>query len=354
MRRVKLAGGLIDVSELCLGSMTWGTQTPEDGAFRQIDMALEHGVDFIDTAHMYPVNPVKFETLGRTEEIIGNWCASSGRRNEVVIATKHLGEGSAAIPGGTPRITPETVPEAVEGSLKRLQTDVIDLYQLHWPNRGSYMFRKNWTYDPRSESREAVNGEIDDILGALAREVEKGRIRAFGLSNESAWGTAQWLAGAERTGGPRVATIQNEYSLLCRLFDTDWAELSVMEDVPLLAFSPLATGLLTGKYQDEAMPDDSRMAVAREKTGSTDLGGRVTPRVFDAVAAYLDIAMRHGLDPAQMALAWQLTRPFTCIPIFGATTMDQLEVALGAADVTLTDEVLDEIDTAHRAHPMPY
>ena len=303
---------------------------------------------------MYPVNPVAFETLGRTEEIIGNWCAATGRRSEVVIATKHLGEGSAAMPGGTPRITPETVPVAIEGSLKRMQTDVIDLYQLHWPNRGSYMFRKNWTYDPHSESRAAVNGEIDDILGALQREVEKGRIRAFGLSNESAWGTSQWLAGAARTGGPRVATIQNEYSLLCRLFDTDWAELSVMEDVPLLAFSPLATGLLTGKYQGGAMPYGSRMAVAKATGGTTDLGGRVTARVFDAVAAYLEIAARHGVDPAQMALAWQLTRPFTTIPIFGATTLEQLEIALGAAEVTLSDEVLDEIDAAHRAHPMPY
>lgn len=354
MRRIKLAGGAFDVSELCLGSMTWGAQNSAAEGFAQIDAALDAGVDFIDTAHMYPVNPMRYETLGRTEEIIGEWCARSGRRSDVVIATKHLGEGSGVVPGGTPPITAETVPQAVEGSLRRLQSDVIDLYQLHWPNRGSYMFRRNWTYDPSGGDRAATLAHMEDVLGALQREVEKGRIRAFGLSNESAWGTAGWLAMAERTGGPRVASVQNEYSLLCRLFDTDMAELSVMEDVPLLAFSPLATGLLSGKYQDGAVPQGSRLAVARATGGSSDLGGRVTARVFPAVEAYLQVARDFGLDPVQMALAWHRTRPFTSIPIFGATTLGQLALALGSAEVTLSDEVLAAIDAAHRAHPMPF
>ncbi|UYV36280.1 aldo/keto reductase [Rhodobacteraceae bacterium D3-12] len=347
MQRVKLGQTGIEVSALCLGSMTWGTQNTQAEGHAQIDRALERGVDFIDTAEMYPVNPVSAETLGRTEEIIGEWFAKTGRRDDVVLATKHLGEGSDVKEGGTPPISPETIAASVERSLTRLKTDVIDLYQFHWPNRGSYMFRRNWTFDPSDQDRAATLRHMEEALGALQREVEKGRIRAFGLSNESAWGTAQWLAASERVGGPRVAAIQNEYSLLCRLFDTDLAELSHNEEVTLLAFSPLAAGLLTGKYQGGAVPDGSRKSLV------PNLGGRVTERVFGAVGAYLEIAKRHGLDPAQMALAWTLTRPFPTIPIFGATTMEQLELALGASELTLSEDVLDEIDAAHRAHPMP-
>lgn len=337
----------IMVSELCLGTMTFGTQTPAGEAHAQIDMALDWGVNFLDTAEMYPVNPVSPETQGRSEEIIGDWFARSGRRGDVILATKHSGEGLAHIRNGAP-ISSRTIPDTVEGSLRRLRTDCIDLYQFHWPNRGSYMFRQNWSYDPSQQNRNETLGHIEDALGALSREVEKGTIRAFGVSNESAWGTAQWLAGAARGLGPRVASIQNEYSLLCRMYDTDLAELSVNEDVGLLAFSPLAAGLLSGKYQNGAVPQGSRMSLVPE------LGGRRTARMFDAVAAYLAIAARHGLDPVQMALAWTLTRPFMCSSIFGATHIDQLEHALKSAEVTLSAEVLREIDEAHRAHPMPY
>lgn len=337
----------IEVSALCLGSMTWGTQNTEAEGHAQIDRALDAGINFIDTAEMYPVNPIRAETAGRSEEIIGSWGARTGRRSDVVLATKISGAGQSAVRDGAP-ISSGAIAEAVEQSLRRLRTDYIDLYQLHWPNRGSYMFRQNWTYDPSGQDRAATIAHMEDVLGALSREVEKGRIRAFGLSNESAWGTAQWIAAAERVGGPRVASIQNEYSLLCRLYDTDLAELSVNEDVGLLAFSPLATGLLTGKYQNGAVPQGSRMTL------NPELGGRNTPRVYPAVDAYLGIAARHGLDPAQMALAWCLTRPFMASAIFGATRMEQLDTALGASDLTLGDEILAEIDAAHRVHPMPY
>ena len=335
------------VSELCLGSMTWGTQnTPAEG-HAQIDRALERGVNFIDTAEMYPVNPVSKETVGRTEDIIGQWFASSGRRDQVILATKHSGEGLGYVRDGAP-ISSKTIPDTIAGSLKRLNTDYIDLYQFHWPNRGSYMFRKNWTYDPSGQNKADTLAHMEDALGALQREVEKGTIRAFGLSNESAWGTAQWLRLSEDKGLPRVASIQNEYSLLCRMYDTDLAELSVNEDVGLLAFSPLAAGLLSGKYQNGAVPDGSRMSL------NGDLGGRKTDRAFAAVDLYLGIAQKHGLDPVQMALAWCATRPFMGSVIFGATTMDQLDLALGAADVTLDKEVLAEIDAAQRQCPMPY
>ena len=338
----------MEVSVLCLGSMLWGTKNSEAEGHAQIDHAIERGVNFIDTAEMYPVNPVSAETVGGSEEVIGTWLAANpAKREGLIIATKHSGEGLRHVRDGAP-ITAETIPGAVEGSLRRLQTDVIDLYQFHWPNRGSYMFRQNWAFDPSGQNRAETLAHMEEALDAMQREVEKGRIRAFGLSNESAWGTAQWLAVAGQRDWPRVASIQNEYSLLCRLYDTDLAELSVNEDVGLLAYSPLAAGLLTGKYQGGAVPEGSRMTV------NADLGGRKTERAFAAVNAYLEIAARHGLDPTQMALAWCLTRPFMCSVIFGASTMPQLELALGAADLDLSDAVLEEITAAHMAHPMPF
>ncbi|MGR3804883.1 aldo/keto reductase [Marinibacterium profundimaris] len=334
------------VSELCLGTMTFGNQTTEAEGHRQMDAALAAGINFVDTAEMYPVNPVRAETIGRTEEVLGTWhAANPGRRGDYILATKISGEGSLARNGEA--ITSTSIRPTLEASLKRLQTDYVDLYQFHWPNRGSYMFRKNWTYQPTARA-EAVRQDMEDCLGALQAEVDRGTIRAFGLSNESAWGTAQWLRLAEAGKGPRVASIQNEYSLLCRLYDTDLAELSVAEDVGLLAFSPLAAGLLTGKYQGGAVPEGSRMSL------SPELGGRLTDRVLPATQAYLDIAQRHGLDPVHMALAWCRTRPFMASAIFGATTYQQLDVALGSVEVTLSDEVLDEITAAHKAHPMPY
>lgn len=347
MRKTKLGRTGMEVSVLCLGSMTWGSQNSSDEGHDQIDMALDHGVNFIDTAEMYPVNPIAAETVGRTEEIIGDWFEKSGRRDEVILATKHPGAGFSHAHGGAP-ITGQTIPDRIEGSLKRLKTDVIDLYQFHWPNRGSYMFRQNWRFDPSDQNREDTIAHMEEAVDALQRQVDKGNIRAFGLSNESAWGTAQWLRIAQERGGPRVASVQNEYSLLCRLYDTDMAELSVNEDVGLLAFSPLAAGLLTGKYQGGQVPDGSRMAL------NGDLGGRITDRVFPAVGAYVTVAEKHGLDPVQMALAWCLTRPFMCSAIFGATSLPQLERALGSAHLALSDEIIDEIEAAHKAHPMPY
>lgn len=347
MKMNRLGRTDIEVSELCLGSMTWGTQNTLQDGHDQIDRALDGGINFVDTAEMYPVNPLGAETQGRTEEIIGEWFARDGRRKDVILATKHSGKGVKYVRGGA-EISAKSIPETIEGNLRRLKTDYIDLYQFHWPNRGSYMFRQNWTYDPSSQNRAETLAHMEETLEALQTEVKRGTIRAFGLSNESAWGTTQWVNAAERTGGPRVATIQNEYSLLCRLYDTDLAEVSANEDVGLLSFSPLATGLLTGKYQNGQVPEGSRMTL------SPELGGRISERVYDAVDAYLAIAKKHDLDPVHMSLAWCMTRPFMTSVIFGATTVGQLDQALGYADVTLSAEVLSEIDQAHRMHPMPY
>lgn len=346
MKTLPLGKTGLTVSELCLGTMTWGTQNTEGEGHAQADMALEAGVTFWDTAEMYPVNPVRAETVGRTEEIIGSWLAARGGRDRIVLATKVAGKGQVIRPGEP--ITGATMRVAVEASLKRLRTDYIDLYQLHWPNRGSYHFRQAWRYAPAGIDRAAETDSMADILTTAQALLAEGKIRAIGLSNESVWGAARWLHLAEVLGLPRMATVQNEHSLLCRQFDTDWAELSVIEDMPLLAFSPLATGLLSGKYAGDVIPEGSRRSL------NPDLSGRITARVFPAVAAYLGVAARHGLDPCQMAIAFCRARPFTTIPIIGATTLDQLRTNIGAAGITLSSEVLADIAETHRAHPRPY
>jgi aryl-alcohol dehydrogenase-like predicted oxidoreductase len=346
MKTLSLGKTGLTVSELCLGTMTWGTQNTESEGHAQGDMALDAGVTFWDTAEMYPVNPVRAETVGRTEEIIGTWLAARGGRDRLVIATKVAGKGQIIRPGQP--IRGAILRTAVEASLKRLQTDYIDLYQLHWPNRGSYHFRQAWRYAPSGIDKVAETASMTEILTTAQALVDEGKIRAIGLSNESVWGAARWLHLADTLGLPRMATVQNEYSLLCRQFDTDWAELSVIEDMPLLAFSPLATGLLSGKYAGDVIPEGSRRSL------NADLSGRITAQVFPAVAAYLGVAARHGLDPCQMAIAFCRTRPFTTVPIIGATTLDQLRTNIGAAGVTLSREVLDAIAETHRAYPAPY
>ena len=347
MQQVTLGRTGISVSALCLGTMTWGTQNTEAEGHAQADMAMAAGLNFWDTAEMYPVNPVSAKTVGRTEDIIGSWLAARGGRSRLVLATKVTGPGLAAVRGGA-SLTGAVLRAAVDGSLKRLRTDYIDLYQLHWPNRAIPHFRNIWTYDPRGNDKTSVEAHMIDILEVSADLIRQGKIRHIALSNDTVWGASRWLALAEANGLPRMASVQNEYSLLCRQFDSDWAELSVMEAMPLLAFSPLAAGILSGKYAGDVTPEGTRRAL------SPNLSGRITPQVFPATAAYLGIAARHGLDPCQMALAFGLHRPFQVIPIIGATNLDQLACNIGAVGLTLSPEVMAEIDAAHRVHPQPY
>ncbi len=336
----------LSVSEICLGTMTWGTQNSEDEAHEQMDYAVTTGVNFFDTAEMYPTTPLSTQTQGRTEAYIGTWFERTGRRKDIILATKIVGNGFSGIRNGAP-IGPDTIKSAIEGSLKRLKSDYIDLYQLHWPNRGSYHFRRNWHFDPTGQDKMRTIDDIHVTLEALDAYVRNGTIRAIGLSNESAWGTAQFLRLAEQHDLPRIASIQNEYSLICRHYDLDLAELSHHEDVGLLAYSPLAAGLLTGKYQNGVIPEGSRRSIGPE------LGGRYTPHVEPAIDAYLQVAARHGLDPTQMAIAFCLTRPFMTSAIIGATSMDQLKTVISAKDVTLSQDVLSDIDKARRRFPMP-
>ena len=347
MQIKELGSSGIMVSDYCLGTMTYGTQTDQADAMRQMDMALAAGINFIDTAEMYPVNPVTAQTQGAAEEIVGRWGRQSGKRAKVIIATKHSGAGLKHIRGGAD-ISAQTIPQAIEGSLKRLQTDVIDLYQFHWPNRGSYCFRQNWAYDPSHQDKAKTIANMHECLAALEKEVARGTIRAFGLSNESAWGTAQWLRASEAGHGPRVVALQNEYSLLHRLYDTDLAELSVNERVGLLAYSPLATGLLTGKYAGGAIPKGSRMAI------SENMGGRNTPRAHRAATGYIALAQKYQIDPVHMALAWCAERPFMGSVIFGATNAQQLQHIIDGLKISLPETLRQEINTLHREIPMPY
>lgn len=334
------------VSRFCLGTMTWGTQNTAGEAFAQIDYALSHGINFIDTAELYPTTPGSVETAGATEQIIGEWFAKSGRRNEVVLATKIVGAGNHTVrPDGAP-ISPKTLRVALEGSLRRLKTDRIDLYQLHWPNRGSYHFRQNWHFDPSGRAREQ-DAEFRAILETLAGFIAEGKVRHIGLSNETAWGMMTWLRLAQAEGLPRPVSIQNEYSLLCRIFDLDLAEVCHHEGVGLMAFSPLAAGLLTGKYEGGKRPPGSRATI------NSNLGGRMTAWPEPAIAAYMALARAYGLVPAQMALAFAASRPFMASVILGATTAEQLATDIAAADLVLPAEVVAGIAEIHRRYPNP-
>lgn len=347
MKKNTLGSSNIAVSEICLGSMTWGTQNTEAEAHSQIDYAVECGVNFIDTAEMYPTTPLSESTQGLTETYIGSWLKKNGHTDDIVIATKVTGGGNQPyIHDGMP-ISPKKIKLALESSLKRLQTDHIDLYQLHWPNRGSYHFRQWWNYNPSTQPTDQTLDHMREVLFALQRYIDEGKIRAVGLSNETCWGVMKFLQTAKDNQLPRVVTVQNEYNLLCRAYDSDLAELSHHENVGLLAFSPLAAGLLSGKYANGEVPPGSR------RTLNDSLNGRFQERSAPALDAYLAIAEKHGLSPAQMALAFCIERPFMTSTIIGATSMQQLETNIAAAEVSLSATVRDEISDIYRQYPAP-
>jgi aryl-alcohol dehydrogenase-like predicted oxidoreductase len=347
MEKRRLGRSGHEVGAVCLGTMTFGLQTDEPEARRQMDIALERGVDFFDTAELYAVPP-SAETYGVTESIIGRWFADRKNRDKVFLATKIGGEGVPWIREGHNRIDRKNLLSAVESSLERLQTDWIDLYQLHWPNRGSYHFGQHWAYQGGPGSTEKALSDIQETLETLGQLVSQGKIRFVGLSNETAWGTMKYLETALRHGLPRIVSIQNEYSLLKRLFEPDLTEIALREEVGLLAWSPLATGLLTGKYASKVRPKGSRWSIEARSIH------RDTPAAHRAVAAYQDLAARHGVDPVHLSLAFVHTRPFVTSTIIGARTSEQLEHNLGAFDLTLSEEILQDINTVRREYPMPF
>ncbi len=332
------------VTAICLGTMTWGKQNTEAEGHAQMDLALDRGVTFWDTAEMYSAPPGE-ETYGRTEEIIGTWFASRGKRDRVFLASKMVGPGDRFpyIRDGKTRLTADHMERAVETSLKRLQTDRIDLYQLHWPDRSTNTFGTlGFEPDPNEEST-----PIEETLKGLERLVASGKVRYVGVSNETAWGTMRYLMLADAGLGPRIVSIQNPYSLLNRSFETGLAEVACREDCGLLAYAPAAAGALSGKYLDGARPEGARMTLFPTNKRY------FTENAQTAVAAYVALAREHGLDPVQMATAYVLSRPFTTAAIVGATSIAQLENQIDAAGVTLTQEVLDGIDAIHRLYTYP-
>ncbi|MGV3492021.1 MAG: aldo/keto reductase [Devosia sp.] len=330
MKMNTLGRTTVQVSEICLGTMTWGKQNTEAEGHAQMDYAIEHGINFFDTAEMYAVPP-DASTYGKTEEIIGTWFEKTGKRDQIVLASKVAGGGRPWVRGGK-GIDGPSVREAVEGSLRRLKTDRIDLYQIHWPRRGHYHFEGSWDYNPYNQDKAAVLPNLLEVLQVMGELVKEGKILHFGLSNETAWGTMQYLKLSMELGLPRVQTIQNEYNLLRRYYDLDLAELAYHEDVGLLAYSPLAAGAISGKYLGGVLPAGTRGAVA----GSAYRNNQYTE---PAIKAYIELARQHGLDVNQMAIAFCLTKPFMTSVIIGATTMDQLKTDIAAADVKLSDEV---------------
>jgi len=342
MKKNKLGRTGIEVTEICLGTMTWGHQNTEADAHAQIDYALEQGINFMDTAEMYAVPP-SAETFGKTETYIGSWFKKTGQRDKWILASKISGGHRPWVRNGD-RPTISSMREAVEGSLKRLQTDHIDLYQIHWPWRGHYHFEGYWDYDPSTQDRETATAQLLEILEGADALIKEGKIRHLGLSNETAWGIMKYLGLSETHGLPRVASVQNEYSLLRRLFDHDLAEIAHHEDVGLLAYSPLGAGVISGKYLGGALPEGTRGAIT---------GGIYRHNEFSepAIRCYINLARDHGLDICQMALAFALSRPFLTSLIIGATSMDQLKSDIGAADIVLNEEALRGIAALNRRFP---
>jgi aryl-alcohol dehydrogenase-like predicted oxidoreductase len=344
MRYQQLGRTDLAVSLLCLGTMTFGEQNTESQAHEQLDCALDAGINFIDTAEMYPVPP-RGETQGLTETYVGNWLKRRGNRDQVVLATKVSARADwiIHIRAGKQRLDRPNIEQALNESLQRLQTDYVDLYQIHWPDRNTNFFGKlGYEY---GDDGDAV--PIDETLGVLADLVKAGKIRYVGVSNETPWGVMAYLRAAERLDLPRIVSIQNPYSLLNRTFEVGLAEIAHREDVGLLAYSPLGFGMLSGKYLDGARPEGARLTLFERFDRYSN------PQAEAATRAYVDLALRHGLDPAQMALAYVNSRPFLTANVIGATTLEQLQSNLASTDLELPGEVLEGIEAIHKSQPNP-
>lgn len=335
------------VSSITLGTMTWGQQNSEAEGHAQLDRALDAGINFIDTAESYAIPP-RAETQGSTERIIGTWLKSRGKRDKIVLASKVAGPSDRNYlrkDGSSPRLDARHINEAIDSSLERLQTDYLDLYQLHWPHRNVPLFGGGSHAPSRGGNGSEV--PIEETLDALDALVKSGKVRHVGLSNETAWGLSRFLHLSETTGAPRVVSVQNAYNLLNRTYEVGLAEFHAREQVGLLAYSPLAQGFLTGKYQRGARPAGAR-------TTLFERGQRYQkPGTEAAIETYLGIARDFGLDPAQLAIAYVTSRSFVTSTIIGATSLEQLDIDLAALDTVITPEIEARIDAAHQLHGSP-
>ncbi len=344
MEYKKLGNTGVDVSQICLGTMTWGEQNSEKEGFEQMDLALAEGVNFFDTAELYSVPP-KRETFGSTEKIIGNWIKSRKCRDKIVLATKVVGRsGMKWFRNKETRLDKQQINEAIDGSLKRLKTDYIDLYQLHWPDRKANFFGK-LSYK-HEEEKEFI--EIRTQLEILSENITNGKIRYIGLSNETPWGLMKFLSLSEKYNLPRVVSVQNPYSLLNRSYEVGMAEISIREKCGLLAYSPLGFGMLTGKYDNGAKPDGARLTLY------ADMYTRYTkPKGLKYSEKFNDLAKRNNLKPSEMALGFVNSRDFLTSNIIGATNLEQLKENIDSFKIKLSNDLVDEIDKIHDENPFP-
>ncbi|TCB78072.1 NADP(H)-dependent aldo-keto reductase [Acinetobacter sp. ANC 3781] len=347
MQLKPLANTGILVPEICLGTMTFGEQNTQTEAFQQLEYALDQGLFFWDTAEMYPVPP-KPETQGATETILGNWIAERGNRDQLFIASKIAGpsQGGSHIRDGQTRFTSTEISSAIDGSLKRLQSDYIDLYQLHWPQRPTNFFGKLGYGNEEAQNNKEVTA-LEETLTALSNEIRKGRIRYIGLSNETPWGTMKFLHLAEKLGLEKFVSVQNPYNLLNRTYEISMSEIAHYENVGLLAYSPLAFGYLTGKFRNGARPADARVTLFSRFSRYSN------PESEWATEQYAQLAERHGLSLTQLSLAFIKQQFFVTSTIIGATSLDQLKENIQAFEIDLSAEVLQGIEAIHRQQPNP-
>ncbi|EKY4881455.1 TPA: NADP(H)-dependent aldo-keto reductase [Vibrio vulnificus] len=342
MQYTKLPHSTLEISKLCLGTMTFGEQNSQQDAFEQLDYAVAQGINFIDTAEMYPVPP-KAQSQGLTEQFIGNWLSKSGKREKVLIATKIAGPRNVPYIRDNMSLNRRHIHTAIDDSLTRLQTDYVDLYQLHWPQRQTNCFGQlNYPYPDAQEEVTLI-----ETLEALNELVKAGKVRYIGVSNETPWGIMTLLRLAEKHDLPRIVSIQNPYNLLNRSFEVGLSEISHYEGVQLLAYSPMAFGTLSGKYLDGARPKGARCTLFER------FQRYFTPQGLEATKAYVSLARDYGLDPAQMALAFVNQRPFVASNIIGATTLHQLKANIESLNVKLEDEVLNKIQQIGTTYSNP-
>ncbi|MBC3845447.1 aldo/keto reductase [Winogradskyella echinorum] len=343
MKYTTLPNTDIKVSKICLGTMTWGNQNTQDEGFAQMDLALDNGVNFFDVAELYPV-PANAETYADTERIIGNWFSKTGNRDKVVLATKIAGPGDYTAHIRTTGFSKEALNEAVDNSLKRLQTDYIDLYQLHWPERQTNTFGvRDYKHNPNDKWEDNFN----DILHNLDEIIKSGKIRQVGISNEGAWGTMRYLEESKVDNLPRMITIQNAYSLLCRQFEGDLAEVAHRENIGLLAYSPMGNGVLSGKYINGTAADNARLKLFPRFARFSN------EQCTEATKRYMKIAEDNNMTIAQMSLAFVNEQPFVASNIIGATSIEQLKENLDSINLTLTEDVMKAINAVHAEIPNP-
>ena len=343
MKFKKLGNTDLDVSLICLGTMTWGTQNSEKEAFEQMDYSLDQGVNFFDTAELYSVPPTA-DSYGKTETMIGNWFEKRKNRNKIILATKIAGPGLDWIRDGKKSYNEKNLTEAIDGSLKRLKTDYIDLYQLHWPERSTNTFgRREYTIN----KNEGDWNDFENVLEALKKFIKSGKIRHIGVSNETPYGLSKYLELSKHKNLPRMVSVQNPYSLVNRTYEVGMSEISIREKCGLLVYYPLASGALSGKYRNGQMPKNARITLFK------GWERMINPLAMKAYEEYYKLATENNITMVQLAQAFVNSRPFVTSNIIGATTMDQLKENIGSIDIKLTEEILEKINVIHNNNPNP-